>query len=269
MYSYPISVNLFVGVIMIFPLHLTPAFPRIAPSGDRAVLVTLGSTVSPDLAARIRALRTALQSVPGIEACVPAYASLLVLFEPAMISRAALTRHIRQALTQPVDDVHTAPAVYFIPVCYGGSLGEDLPFVARRAGLSEEEVISLHSRPDYLIYMMGFLPGFAYLGGLDERLHTPRLDIPKTVIPAGSVGIGGSQTGLYPLDSPGGWHIIGRSPIRPYDPARAEPFLYQAGSYLHFVPVNEREYEQIQADVAAGTYHVEVHPLRIERGRTQ
>lgn len=250
---------------MILPLRFASAFPRIAPSGDRAVLVTLGSEISPGIAARIHSLGTALRSVPGVEACVPAYASLLILFEPAMISRAALTRHIRQALAQPVDDVHAAPAVYYVPVCYGGSFGEDLPYVARRAGLSEEEVISLHSSPDYLIYMMGFLPGFAYLGGLDPQLHTPRLDVPKALIPAGSVGIGGSQTGLYPLDSPGGWHIIGRSPIRPYDPARQEPFLYQAGSYLHFVPISEREYKLIQADVAAGAYHVEVHPLRVER----
>ena len=130
-----------------------------------------------------------------------------------------------------------------IPVCYGGSYGEDLKDVAAHAGLTEEEVIKLHSSVDYNIYMLGFLPGFPYLGGLDPKLFTPRLDNPRTKIPEGSVGIGGEQTGIYPLESPGGWRLIGRTPLKLYDPDREQPFLYQAGDYIRFVPITAEEYE--------------------------
>ena len=130
-----------------------------------------------------------------------------------------------------------------IPVFYGGSYGEDLKDVAAHAGLTEEEVIKLHSSVDYNIYMLGFLPGFPYLGGLDPKLFTPRLDNPRTKIPEGSVGIGGEQTGIYPLESPGGWRLIGRTPLKLYDPDREQPFLYQAGDYIRFVPITAEEYE--------------------------
>jgi len=253
-------------MIMIHSSVYSPGYPVIAPSGDRALTVTLGSEISGPLSDRVQALRADLVTVDGVEACVPAYASLLVLFDPSRISRGKLARRIRESLAKPPDHVHTAPAIFYIPVCYGGSFGEDLPFVARHAGLSEEEVISLHAAPDYYIYMMGFLPGFAYLGGLNKRLNTPRLEVPKANIPSGSVGIGGSQTGLYPLDSPGGWHIIGRTPLKPYDPNRQDPFLYRAGNYLHLVPVSEREYGLIQNDVRAGTYRVEIQPIRMLMG---
>ena len=106
--------------------------------------------------------------------------------------------------------------------------------------------------------MLGFLPGFAYLGGLDPRLHTPRLSVPRTEIPAGSVGIGGAQTGIYPLASPGGWQIIGRSPVRPYDPERAQPILYRAGEYLRFPPITQKQYDAIEAQIAAGGYECDV-----------
>ncbi|MBR3404234.1 MAG: 5-oxoprolinase subunit PxpB [Firmicutes bacterium] len=249
-----------------FPFSSQTVFPQIAPAGDHALLVTLGAEVSPVLAERVRTLRSALSSVSGVEACVPAYASLLVLYEPSLISRSALTRRIRHALRQSVDHATASASVFYIPVCYDACFGEDLSFVAQHAGLSEEEVIALHSGTDYLIYMMGFLPGFAYLGGLAPALHTPRLDVPRALIPAGSVGIGGSQTGLYPLDSPGGWRIIGRSPIKPYDPSRPDPFLYQAGHYLHFFPVDRHEYDLIARDVAAGSYHVEIQPMPVGKG---
>ena len=148
--------------------------------------------------------------------------------------------------------------IVVIPVCYGGEFGPDLPTVAHHAGMSEQDVVSLHCAHDYLIDMLGFLPGFAYLGGLDPRLHTPRLSVPRTEIPAGSVGIGGAQTGIYPLASPGGWQIIGRSPVRPYDPERAQPILYRAGEYLRFQPITQKQYDAIEAQIAAGGYECDV-----------
>ena len=143
-------------------------------------------------------------------------------------------------------------------MCYDEEFALDMDTVATHAQLTPEEVIALHTGHDYLIDMLGFLPGFAYLGGLDERLHTPRLATPRTRLEAGSVGIGGAQTGVYPLPSPGGWQIIGRTPVRPYDPDRNPPILYAAGDYMRFVPISKSEYFAIDAQVQAGTYVCDV-----------
>ena len=134
-----------------------------------------------------------------------------------------------------------------------------MDIIAKHAGLTEEEVIRIHSSMDYLIYMLGFLPGFTYLGGLDERIHTPRLQTPRVRIEAGSVGIGGSQTGIYPLDSPGGWNLMGKTPVKTYDPDREVPILVEAGEYIRFVPVTEEEYLRIEEEVRNGTYQVTIH----------
>lgn len=149
--------------------------------------------------------------------------------------------------------------VYEIPVCYGGEYGPDIENIAEHAGLSVEEVIKIHSSRDYLIYMLGFLPGFCYLGGLDERIHTPRLANPRIKINAGSVGIGGSQTGIYPLDSPGGWQLMGMTPVKTYDPDREIPILVEAGDYIRFVPIDEDEYKRIRELVERGEYQCTVH----------
>ena len=139
-------------------------------------------------------------------------------------------------------------------------MGEnDIANIAKNAGLSEKEVIENHSPRDYLIYMLGFLPGFTYLGGLDERIHTPRLATPRIKINAGSVGIGGSQTGIYPLDSPGGWQLMGMTPVKTYDPEREIPILVEAGDYIRFVPITEAEYLEMKAQVERGEYQVVVH----------
>ena len=139
-------------------------------------------------------------------------------------------------------------------MCYGGEFGPDIDFVAEHAQLSVPDVIRIHAGVDYLIDMLGFMPGFAYLGGLDKRLHTPRLQSPRTCIEAGSVGIGGAQTGIYPLPSPGGWRLIGKSPVCLYDPFRDHPILYAAGDYLRFIPISEEDFHCIQAQVQAHTY---------------
>ena len=148
--------------------------------------------------------------------------------------------------------------VFEIPVCYGGQYGPDLANIAEHAGLTEEEVVKIHSSKDYLIYMLGFLPGFCYLGGLDERIHTPRLANPRLKINAGSVGIGGSQTGIYPLDSPGGWQLMGMTPVKTYDPDREVPILLSAGDYIRFIPVDEEEYLRIKELVERDEYQCTV-----------
>ena len=139
-----------------------------------------------------------------------------------------------------------------LPVCYGGEFGPDLDDVARSAGLSAERVVEAHVGRDYRIDMLGFLPGFAYCAGMDPRLATPRLAVPRTRIPAGSVGIAGEQTGVYPLASPGGWRLIGRTPARVYDPNRADPVPYRVGDWLRFVSVSRASYDELSARVAAG-----------------
>ena len=179
----------------------------------------------------------------GIVETVPTFRSLMVTYDPSEISFEQLKKELSGISVEESAGQETPHHVVEIPVCYGGSYGEDLKDVAAHAGLTEEEVIRLHSSVDYNIYMLGFLPGFPYLGGLDPKLFTPRLDNPRTKIPEGSVGIGGEQTGIYPLESPGGWRLIGRTPLKLYDPGREQPFLYQAGDYIRFVPITAEEYE--------------------------
>lgn len=148
--------------------------------------------------------------------------------------------------------------VVTIPVCYGGEFGPDLGFVAEHNKISTDEVIRIHCSRPMRIYMLGFMPGFPYLGGMDERIAAPRLPKPRTKIPAGSVGIAGSQTGFYPYESPGGWRLIGRTAVRPFTPGAAEPFLFSAGDSLKFRPVDIEEFDQIRSDVEAGRYTPEI-----------
>lgn len=218
---------------------------KILPAGDQALVVEFGQEISEELNRKVQILNQKItdRKIEGIVETVPTFRSLLVTYDPAVIGFQKL-KQILEKIPADVDmSGDQGHHVVEIPVCYGGEFGEDLPDVAAHAGLSEEEVIRLHSEKEYNIYMLGFLPGFPYLGGLDPRLHTPRLANPRTKIPAGSVGIGGEQTGIYPLDSPGGWRLIGRTPLKLYDPDREEPFLYQAGDYIRFVPITREEYE--------------------------
>jgi KipI family sensor histidine kinase inhibitor len=152
------------------------------------------------------------------------------------------------------DGALVAPRLVEIPTLYGGEFGPDLGDVAEHNGISDAEVIKIHSGADYLVYMMGFLPGFPYLGGMSERIATPRLKTPRSAIPAGSVAIAERQTGIYPVESPGGWRIIGRTPISLFDPSREPPVEIEPGDYLRFVQVDESEYADVQSRIWSGTY---------------
>ena len=221
--------------------------------GEGALTVHLGDGIDPAINRRVTALQGAIGSagLRGITDLIPAYADLTVCYDCTVISAKALQRQLRRLLDSLSVAGQDRRRVFQLPVCYGGDYGPDLDFVCH------------HSGPDYLIYMLGFLPGFAYLGGLDPRLHTPRLDSPRTCIPAGSVGIGGAQTGVYPLASPGGWQLLGRTPVSVFDRQRQEPILYRAGDLVHFVPISPAEYEDIARAVAAGTYTVQVEEVPV------
>ncbi len=228
----------------------------ITVAGDSALNLEFAKAISAETSAKIRMAAENLTADPidGVTELVPTFCSLMVYYNPLFITFDELSAKLRGKLRDVGEADLSVRKIVPIPVCYGGDFGPDLATVAAHANMTEQEVVAVHTAHDYLIDMLGFLPGFAYLGGLDERLHTPRLAVPRTRIEPGSVGIGGAQTGIYPLASPGGWQIIGRTPLKPYDPDRENPILYAAGEYLRFVPITPEEYTAIEAQLAAGTY---------------
>ena len=228
--------------------------------GDSSILIVFGDAINAEtnqrIAATVRLIRE--QRIEGIVDMIPAFVSLLINYNPLVISYDALRERLDKILQIKTKSEETVRRVFEIPVCYGGEYGPDLQNIADNAGLSAREVIDIHTSCDYLIYMLGSLPGFCYLGGLDERIHTPRLKTPRLKIPAGSVGIGGSQTGIYPMESPGGWQLMGMTPVRTYDPDREVPILLQAGDYIRFVEIDEAEYKRISEEISKGCYQVTV-----------
>lgn len=232
----------------------------ILTAGDSSLLIQFGNEISPEINQRIKATVQLMreQHIEGVLDVIPAFCSLLINYDPRVISYSEITKRMRKLLKVETKAGDEKKKVFEIPVCYGGKYGPDLAYIAEHAGMTEEEVIALHSSKDYLIYMLGFLPGFCYLGGLDERLHTPRLATPRIKIDAGSVGIGGSQNGIYPMDSPGGWQLMGMTPVKTYDPEREVPILVEAGDYIRFVPVDEEEYLRIKELVERGEYECTV-----------
>lgn len=220
---------------------------RFLPCGEGAVTVAFPQEIREDTNRKIRFLAARLreQRIRGVRETVPTFCSLTVYFDPLVLSRRKLEARILSLLCGYREDAGQLRRVFRIPVCYEGEYAPDMEDVCRLTGLTKEQVVGLHTSVDYLIYMLGFLPGFPYLGGMDPRLEAPRLDSPRTVIPPGAVGIGGKQTGIYPLASPGGWRLIGRTPVKIYDPGRETPIVYQAGDYIRFFPVSEREFEAI------------------------
>ncbi|MDW8327439.1 MAG: 5-oxoprolinase subunit PxpB [Anaerolineales bacterium] len=205
-------------------------------AGDAALLIVLGDSLDCEVNERVRALAARLQGRPGLRESVPAYASLLVHYDPEQIGETAVRELVREQVEQFDLNAVTEHRRIVIPVRYDGP---DLDFVAAHSGLSREAVIELHSAVEYRVYMLGFTPGFAYLGDVDERIATPRLETPRLKVPAGSVGIAGRQTGIYPSESPGGWRLLGHTPLKPFDLHRPEPFLLKPGDRVKFEPIPE------------------------------
>ncbi|MBQ3459065.1 MAG: 5-oxoprolinase subunit PxpB [Solobacterium sp.] len=220
----------------------------IKPCGDTALMIQFEQKIDPAILREVRQMTEKIQKahLKGIIDLIPSYAALLVKFDPAVFSYEMLKQKIEVLAGK--EDRKTAFAVRYIdiPVLYGKPFPEDLDHVAKHAGCSIDEVIRIHTSNEYPVYMMGFLPGFPYLGNLDVRLHTPRRKEPRISIPAGSVGIGGAQTGIYPLTSPGGWHILGLTPVKLYDPDAEDPVLLRSGDVIRFRSVSEEEFREIE-----------------------
>jgi inhibitor of KinA len=215
----------------------------LEPAGDQAFSLTFGDGVDADLSARVLAAaeRLLCARLAGVTDVVPGYGSLLVIYDPLRVAgedvRAAIASHVE-------GPAPAAPARRIeIPVLYHPEVAPDLQALAEEKGLTPEALAALHAASDYRCYLVGFRPGFPFLGGLDERLVSPRLATPRPRVPAGAVGIGGRQTGVYPVESPGGWRLIGRTPVRLFDPARAEPFLVRAGDTVRFVAIDRATFE--------------------------
>lgn len=222
-------------------------------AGDCGLLVEYGEGINFEVNAKVRAMAKVIsKNIPaGLVEIIPTYRSLLVVYDPVLTNPKRL-KSVLTLLEEQLDDIKIpASAVVEIPVCYGREFGPDISVVGEAHDLAEDEVVRLHSEPEYLIYMVGFTPGFAYLGGLPEQLHTPRLATPRMLVPKGSVGIANNQTGIYPVASPGGWQLIGRTPLKLFAPERSNPFLYQAGDKIKFKPISAEKFSEL-ADKEGG-----------------
>ena len=224
--------------------------------GETGLVVEFGDAIDPAVNTRVHALarQVVAECWNVVEAVIPTYRSFLIFFDPLLVSRQELIARINTLASAPANSTAAVVKTVLIPTLYGGEAGPDLEFVASHNQLSPNEVVQIHSSTPYRIYMLGFTPGFPYLGGMSEQIAAPRLKTPRTKIPAGSVGIAGTQTGLYPVESPGGWQLIGRTPLQVFNPRSEQPFIYSAGDFLQFQPVTAVEYELIRQDVERGVY---------------
>lgn len=230
--------------------------PKLLPAGDLAVSVEFGDEIDPEVNTRVRAFEYVLQerAVPGIVETVPTFRALLVYYDPLVLPWDELVETLRSLLSRARPEALPPGRRVEIPCCYAEGLGLDLPAVAERLGLSPEEVARLHAADEYLVYFVGFTPGLPYMAGRSDRLTIPRLERPRVRTPAGSVGIGGQQCCIYPVESPGGFWILGRTPLALYDPRRSDPILLRPGDRVRFRPIDRREFERLAAQVAAGDH---------------
>jgi len=230
---------------------------RFLNAGDSAMIVELGNEISPLINSKIKKVTKFLDSLDkeGIIDLLPTYRSIIVYYNPLVISKEEIEKLITDNCDLDYDTLEEVEKdIVEIPVVYGGEYGPDLENIASVNGLNPKEVIDIHTSGEYLVYMLGFTAGFPYLGGMSKKIATPRLKEPRLKIPGGSVGIAGEQTGVYPLESPGGWQLLGRTPLELFNPNRESPCLLNVGEYIKFIPVEEKEYLEIEKGVKDGTY---------------
>lgn len=227
--------------------------PRFLQAGDCALTVELGNAVDVGVNEAVAALEQNISNaaIDGVLETIPTYRSLQVVYDPARIRSRNLIDRLSGILSGPGQGVTTTRR-WTIPVLYGGEHGMDLEFVAAVHDLSADEVVRIHSGAEYRVYMIGFAPGFAYLGGLPEALHTPRRDNPRALTPARSISIGGIQAAVSTMPVPSGWHMLGQTPVRTYDLTRPEPFLLRTGDRIRFEPVSHEEYQRLDAAAEKG-----------------
>lgn len=229
-------------------------YPRILPAGDTAFTVEFGDVIDPDINDQVMAFAKAVESrrLDGIIEVVPTYRSTTIYFDPR-IGAAELAGQLRALAGKISRRPLYRPRSIDIPVSYDAEFGPDLDALARYAGLSVTEVVRLHTSVTYRVFMLGFSPGFPYMGRVPEAIAMPRLAEPRLRIPAGSVGIAGVQTGIYPQESPGGWRLIGRTPLRLYDPNRPDPFLLRPGDRVRFVAVERDTFDRLAYGESPGS----------------
>ncbi|SEN89692.1 sensor histidine kinase inhibitor, KipI family [Amphibacillus marinus] len=234
--------------------------PVIYPEGDHAIHIRFKAQIDPALNARVHDLTARLRTaaIIGVQTIIPSFRTITVVYNPLLIKLAKLISQVEPLLKIDLSTSAKPKKIITIPVCYDKAFAYDLAELANYNKLSIDEVIKRHSQTNYLIYLLGFLPGFAYLGGLDPQLAMPRLDSPRVKIPAGSVGIAGHQTGIYPVESPGGWRIIGRTPIELFSMEREQPMLYEPGDYMRFIPIDKNQYHTISRAVKHNQYQCEI-----------
>ncbi|MBI2834058.1 MAG: 5-oxoprolinase subunit PxpB [Acidobacteria bacterium] len=208
-------------------------------AGDSAVVAEFEPRIDPAVNDRVLAVAAAIRSaaLPGVRDVVTTYRSVGIYFDPLVTSLEGLIETMACAPDRPIEGSASAPAPLEVPVRYGGAGGPDLAAVAAFGGCTQADVIALHSGVVYRVYMLGFVPGFAYMGNVDDRIAAPRRSTPRVRVPTGSVGIAGGQTGIYPAETPGGWNLIGWTDLKPFDVERGDPFLFKPGDRVRFVPV--------------------------------
>ncbi|MEH7013121.1 5-oxoprolinase subunit PxpB [Neobacillus niacini] len=231
---------------------------EIVPIGDSAITITFGNEIDESTHHTINQFLETFRrnKIDGVIECVPTYTSVAIFYDPAKIGYSHVVKKVFSIYESAMESRSQSSIVYRIPVYYGGKTGPDLRFVAEFNNISEQEVINLHSNREYLIYMIGFVPGFPYLGGLSKKIAAPRLEKPRATIAAGSVGIGGNQTGIYPAEVPSGWRIIGITPLSLFDIENDKPSILSAGNHVTFFSVNYEEFLSIKERVAAKKYEV-------------
>jgi KipI family sensor histidine kinase inhibitor len=218
--------------------------PRILSFGDQAILVEFGAEINPEINWLVRAFsqQATVSKVPGVGPLVPSYSSALIHFNPFLLSFAEITAWAKEILTQIPEGMESAGAIKEVPVTYGGLYGPDISYVAEHNGMDVQDVIHWHTIPTYLVYAIGGFPGLVAMGEVSSRIETPRLSNPRTKVAPGSVAIAGKQTGIYAIESPGGWQLIGRTPLRLFDPTRNPPVSFHPGDRVRFYQIREEEF---------------------------